>query len=196
MKNIYTKINWFGLAGGITTILVIIVSMFIPWWQLTVGEDLLKANVSPVNTNFVFLDASLTVPFILALNIVSTLTLLASGIAMLFYSIIPTKPYSKHLLSFAYKKPVYTFLFFVITLFALTLIAQTMFSFNVPLNGSATITLPTAMTQNITISVHLSASVQWPFWLAAAAAGLCIATRIYHKRVALDHNPTTATTET
>jgi hypothetical protein len=54
MKAILAKVNWFGLAGGVSTIVVIVVSLFYPWWQLTVGEDLLKANASPVNTNFGF----------------------------------------------------------------------------------------------------------------------------------------------
>jgi hypothetical protein len=196
MKAILAKINWFGLAGGVTTIVVIVVSLFYPWWQLTVGEDLLKANASPVNTNFGFLGTTFTIPFIWALNIVSLLTLLASGTAMLVYSIIPTKSYSKNLLGFAYKKPLFTLLFFVIVLFALTLPVQALFSFNVPLMGSTTITLPTALTHDITISVLLSAGFQWPFWLAAVAAGLCIAARIYHKGIATTQKPTTTPTTT
>jgi hypothetical protein len=124
------------------------------------------------------------------LNIVSLLTLLASGTAMLVYSIIPTKSYSKNLLGFAYKKPLFTLLFFVIALFPLTLLVQAVFSFNVPLMGSTTITLPTALTHDMTISV-LSAGFQWPFWLAAVAAGFCIAARIYHKRITTTQKPVT-----
>ena len=99
------RVNWLGLAGGVTTIVVVIVSLFYPWWQLTVGENLAKANVSPLNTNFNLLGTTFTIPLIWALNVVSLLTLVASGIAMVVYSIIPTKSYSKHLLGFAYKKP-------------------------------------------------------------------------------------------
>src|SRR3989304_2541056 len=116
MKAILTKINWFGLAGGITTIVVIITSMVYPWWQLTIGEGLIQANASPVNTNFGFLGTAFTVPFIWALNIVSLLMLVASGVAMLVYSVFPAKPFSKHLLGFGYKKPLFTLLFFVIGL--------------------------------------------------------------------------------
>jgi hypothetical protein len=47
------RINWFGFAGGITTIIVVFVSMLYPWWQLTVGE-LFKTNASPVNANLAF----------------------------------------------------------------------------------------------------------------------------------------------
>jgi hypothetical protein len=38
------------------------------------------------------------------------------------------------------------------------------------------------MTYGVTIAVLISAEFQWPFWLAAVAAGLCIAARLYHKR--------------
>jgi hypothetical protein len=174
--------NWFGLAGGVTILVLIIVSLFSPWWQITVGEDLAKANVSPVNTNFNFLDNTFTIPLIWALNLSSLLSLVASGIAMLVYSIMPTKPYSKHLLGFAYKKPLFILLFFVIGLFAVTQIVQAVFSLNVPMVGSETATLPESMTYGITIAVLISAEFQWPFWLAAVAAGLCIAARLYHKR--------------
>jgi hypothetical protein len=179
-----TKFNWFGLAGGALTLLVIAVSLVYPWWQLTVGDDLMKINASPVNTNFGFLDTSFTIPFIWALNIMSILSLLASGIAMLVYSIIPRKSYSKHLLGFGYKKPLFTVLFFVIGLVVITVILQAVLSLNVPLMGSTTSTLPIPFVSGITLSVLLSAGFQWSFWLAVVAATLCIAARLYHKKVA------------
>jgi len=193
MNAILTKFNWFGLAGGATTLVVIAVSLVYPWWQLTVGDDLLKVNASPVNTNFGVLDTSFTIPFILALNIVSLLTLLASGIAMIIYSIIPRKSYSKHLLGFGYKKPLFTVLFFVIGLVVTTVILQAVLSLNVPLMGSTTSTLPIPFVSGITLSVLLSAGFQWSFWLAVVAAGLCIAARLYHRKVAPTPSATTAT---
>ena len=183
MKLKIANINWFGLAGGVTTLVVIIVSLFYPWWQLTVGTNFLKANASPVNTNFGFLGTSFTIPLIWALNIISLLSLTASSIVMLIYSFIPTKPYSKHLLGFAYKKPLFSVLFFVVGLLVITLLFGTILSVNIPLMGSTTITLPTVITSGVTISFPVSAEFQWPFWLAAVAAGLCLAARLYHKRV-------------
>ena len=180
-----TKINWIGLAAGITTIVVVIVSFFYPWWLITAGENIVRANVSPVNTNFNFLGTGFTVPLVSVLNISSILTLAASGIVMLVYSLMPTKAYSKHLLGFAYKKPLFAILSFVIVLFAITMIIQALFGFNVPLVGSSTAALPETMTYGVAISVLISAGFQWPFWLAIVAAGLCIAARFYHKKVAL-----------
>jgi hypothetical protein len=178
------KINWFGLAGGVLTILVIAVSMVYPWWQLKVGDDLMKINASPVNTNFGFLDASFTIPFIWALNVIGLLTLLLSGVAMIIYSIMPAKSFAKPLLDFGYKKPLYTFLFFVIGLVVVTVILQAVLSINLPLMGTTTSTVPIPFASGITLSLLLSAGFQWSFWLAAVAAGLCIAARLYHRKVA------------
>jgi len=118
-----------------------------------------------------------------ALNIVSILSLLASGIAMLIYSIIPRKSYSKHLLGYGYKKPLFTVLFFITGLVVTTVICQAVLSFNIPLMGSSTSKLPIPFVSGVTLSVLLSAGFQWSFWLAVVAAALCIAARVYHKKV-------------
>ncbi len=198
------KMNWFGLVGGILTILLVVFSVFYPWWQLTASLNLgsssiniqgdLKANVSPVNTNFGFLDASFTIPLITALNVVSLLSLLASGIVMVIYSVIPAKPYSKHLLGFAYKKPLFILIFFVVGLVAISLIVQAVVGVGVPLMGSTTATLTQATSIGVTASVLLSAGFQWPFWLAVIAAGLCIAARVYHRKVAYVQQPAATAT--
>ena len=180
MNSILTKFNWFGLAGGATTILLIVVSLVYPWWQLTVGDALFTVNASPVNMNMGFLDTSFTIPFIWALNIIGILTLLASGIAMLIYSIIPRKSYSKRLLGFGYKKPLFALLFFTIGLVVATVICQVVLSLNIPLMGSTTSTVPIPFVSGITLTFLLSAGFQWPFWLAIVAAGLCIAARLHH----------------
>ena len=184
------NLNWFGLVGGALTIVVVVVSLFSPWWQLTVGDNFVQANASPVNTNFSFLGTAFTIPLIWALNIVSSLSLILSGVAMLVYSVMPAKSYSKHLLGFAYKKPLYTLIFFVAGLFEVTFILQAVVGIAVPLMGSTTVTLPQAFTSSVTISVLLSAGFQYPFWLAIVAAGLCIAARLYHKKVAAPKQPT------
>ncbi|MFC1487631.1 hypothetical protein ACFLRN_08105 [Thermoproteota archaeon] len=179
-----TKKNWFGLAGSITVITLIIISMFVPWWQLTVGDDLVTTNASPLNTNFNFIGDSFTIPLIMALNIASIISLSAGGIVMLIYSIKPQKSYSNRLLSFAYKKPLYSVLLFVIGLLLITILVKSLFSIDVPLSGSVTSTLPTDMTQGVTLSVQMNAEFLWPFLLATLSAGLCIAARVYHKKIA------------
>ena len=179
-----SKINWLGLAGGTLTLIVIVVSLYYPWWQLTIGENLMKFNVSPVNTNFGLLGTQFTIPLIVALNIGSILMFLTSGIIMLLYSVVPTKSYSKELLGFAYKKPLYSVVLCVIGLLVITLGAQAALGITIPLTGSTTIILPSNFTMGINISVLVSAAFQWPFWLAVAAAALCITARIYHRKLA------------
>ena len=183
------KINWFGLAGSITIVALIIISLFVPWWQLTVGDDLVKANASPLYTNFNFAGDSFTIPLIWALNIGSIISLTAGGIAIMIYSIKPTQSYSKRLLGFGYRKPLYSLLFFVTGLIVITVLVKSMFSLDVPLLGSSQTTLPQSMTQGTTVSVFMSAAFMWPFWLAAVAAGLCIAARFYHGKITVAEQP-------
>ena len=190
-----SKINWFGIAGGVLTLVVIAVSLYYPWWQLTIGENLMKVNASPMNTNFGLLGTQFTIPIIWALNIGSILTFLFSGIIMLIYSVIPTKSYSKELLGFAYKKPLYSVVFSVVGLLIITLIAQAAIGISIPLMGKAMIILPSAFTMGVNISVLVSAAFQWPFWLAITAAILCISARIYHRKLSATPKIAPVTTE-
>jgi hypothetical protein len=176
------NINWFGFAAGIVTLLVLVISLFIPWWQLTVGDNLMKVNASPVNTNFGLFGAQFTLPLIWALNLVSVLTFSASGLVMLLYSLVPTKSYSKQLLGFSYKKPLFSMVTFLSGLLIITSIAG-LLDINVPIVGSSTLTLPSNLLMGANINASVSGSFQLPFWLAMVAAVLCIAARLYHKRI-------------
>ena len=177
------KINWFGLAGGILIVSVVLISVFVPWWQLIVGDNLVSASASPINTSFSFVGSHFTIPLILALNIASLVSLTAGGIVMLIYSVKPDKEYSKRLLGFAYKKPLYSVLLFVIGLFLITVLVKSFFSFDVPLIGATTTQLPSDMTSGIIVRVLMSAGFQWPFYLAILATGLCIAARFYQNKL-------------
>ena len=184
------RINWFGLAAGIIIIVVLAVSLFIPWWQLTIGDNLLQVNVSPVNTNFGLLDLHFTVPLLWAWNLVSVLIFVAAGVAMLFYSVFPTRSYSKELLGFSYKKPLYILISFIIGLLVMISIAGVI-GFSVPAMGTSNIALPSQfMPSGLSISAFVSAGFQLPFYLAIAAAILCIVARLYHGRVVKVTEPT------
>lgn len=178
------KINWFGLVGGIATISLIIISLFLPWWHFTVGDGILQGNISPLNTNFDFLsNNSLTVPLIWALNLASILSFATSGIIMLIYSILPSKPYSMKLLNFSYRKPIYSVLLFIGSIFSLILIIQSLLGLSVPLMGSANVQLPQSLTSGAIISTKITTNFLWPFWFAVFAAILCIAARAYHNKI-------------
>jgi hypothetical protein len=155
----------------------------LPWWQLTIGENLIKINASPVYTNFGLLGTQFTIPLIWALNLIAIMTFAACGGMMLVYSLLPTKPYAKQLLGFSYRKPLYTVVSFAVILVIIILIAGH-FGLNIPLTGSATVTLPGSWTQGATVSALFSGNFQFSFWLAIVAAALCIAARLYHSRAA------------
>ncbi len=179
------SINWFGLSAGIITLIVLVISFYVPWWQLTIGQNLIKVNASPVNTNFgLFGGAQFTVPLIWALNLISILTFTACGLVMLIYSVNPTKSYSKHLLGFSYKKPLYVLISFAAGLIVIVIIAGFL-GMSIPLMGSTTLTLPTQfISSSLSISALVSGSFQLPFYLAIVAAALCIAARLYHRNLA------------
>ena len=177
------KVNWFGLAGGIAVILLIIVSIFVPWWQLLIGDDILKANVSPIYTNFDFIGGSFTIPLLLALNVGCTILLGVGGTVILVYSLKPNVSYSKVLLKYGYWQPLFAVVIFIVSLVAITLVVKSVWSIDVPLMGSGLIPLPANMTQGTTVNVLMQAGFQYPFILALAAAVLCIAAKFYDRKI-------------
>jgi hypothetical protein len=176
------KINWFGLVAGIVTLVMLVLSLYMPWWQLTIGQNLVKINASPVYMNFGFFGSQFTIPLIWALNVITILTFTACGLLMLIYSLAPTKPYAKQLLQFSYRKPLYTLVAFVVILVAVVL-GLRYFGVSFPLNGSTTLTLPSNWTLGTTVSALVSGYFELPFWFAIAAAALCLGARIYHGHI-------------
>jgi hypothetical protein len=180
------QVNYIALVAGILSLVLIGVSWFVPWWVFTVGNPAIATvNFSPVNFNFALFNSMLTVPLIWALNIAALLTLLAGGFAMLIYSAYPTKKYSKQILGFGYKKPLYALILFIVELAVLYFSATILTGISLPLMGSGVLQLPTQLAPGgISISVNVSAAFGWTFYLAIAVAVLCIAARLYHKRAA------------
>ena len=179
----FKQINWFALVGGVLILVLLSVSFYFPWWQLIIGDNLLKVNVSPVNTNFGLLGTPFIIPLIWALNLGSTLTFLVSGIVMVIYAFIPMKSYSKDLLSFAYKKPLYAVILCVAGLLIVIFALRAALGVSVPLTGTGSVILPSSLTLGMNVSVICLAAFQWSFWLAIVAAGLCIAARVYHTKL-------------
>lgn len=190
------NVNWFGLAGGILLAVVIYLSFSNPWWLFQVG-DFVSANVTPFNTNFNLLGTTFLIPLLTAINISSLLVLAISASIMIVYSVIPTKSYSKQLLCFAYKKPLYTIISFVVTLVVIAIAVPIIISnfapeinLTIPIWGSELIQVPAQMLpiEGVTIGIMVSGAFQWTFWLAIAAAALCIVARVYHRQVFKETN--------
>ena len=180
---VQSKVNWFGVAGGVSVFCLIVVSFFVPWWQLVVGDNLMITNVSPLNTNFDLFGNAVSVPLIVALNIAGLISLSAGGILMLVYSVRPLGVHSSRLLGFSYKKPLYSVVFFLAGLIVTVAVVGSLFSISVPLFGSQISTLPAEYTEGVTLRILMNAGFQWPFLLAITAAGLCIGAKVYHQKV-------------
>jgi uncharacterized integral membrane protein len=174
------QINWFALIGGILILVLLPISIYFSWWQLAIGKNLLTINVSPVNTNITLFGTQFSAPLIWAMNLTGSLTFLASGIIMLIYALIPAKPYSIDLLSFAYRKPLYIVILYLAGLLVMTFAAQAFLGQGIPIIGSTNLVLPSSMTMGANISVLVTSAFQWPFYLAIITAGLSIIARVYH----------------
>ena len=185
--------NWFALVGGTLTLVLTVASIFVPWWQITVGQTLATVSISPVSLSTIAMGYNVALPIITAIGWMFMVLLISAGIALTVYSIMPTKPYSKRLLGFAYKKPLGTFIGFVILMLLLTnagtivgMIAGPNMAgadLNIPWNGPKTLHLPSSMAQGILLGIAISASLEWTFWLAVIVAALCVAARLYHKKL-------------
>jgi len=202
------RINWFGLAAGIVTLLALAASLNTPWWRITIGQNLIGVDANPFNTSFSLLGTQITIPLIWMINLIFILAFATSGIVLLIYSLMPTKPYGMDLLGFSYRKPVYVVIIFVVFLLIIVGIPS-LIGLHIPLNGSAVVTpsissflgglagnqfsglLPGGslastggLFSGVTVGVLVSSSLQLGFWLAILAAALCIAARLYHSHVA------------
>ena len=184
------QINWFALICGILILVLLPISIYFSWWQLIIGKNLLAINVSPVNTNITLYGTQFSAPLIWAMNLTGSLTFLASGIIMLIYALVPAKPYSKDLLNFAYRKPLYIVILYLAGLLVMTFAAQAFLGQGIPITGSANLTLPTSMTMGANISILVTSAFQWPFYLAIIAAGLAITARVYHTKLTKALKPT------
>jgi hypothetical protein len=177
-------ISWVALAAGVVALVVLVISLFMPWWQLTVGNNFFNVYSSPINTNFGLNGSQFTVPIIWAWNLSNILLFASGGIVMLLYAFRPTKPYSKDLLNFSYKKPLYALISFTIGLIVIVVLAG-VFGVNFPLMGAGNVkfTFPSFIPISGSITTSVNATFLLPFWLAIAAAALCVAARVYHGRL-------------
>jgi hypothetical protein len=184
---VQNKTNVVALVAGILTLVLIAISIFVPWWSLRVGNPAIASiGVSPVNLNLALMGNSLIFPLIYALNIASAITLAAGGIIMVIYGLKPNKPYSKKLLGWGYKKPLYAVILFSAGLIAMFFLVPHFSGFTIPLTGSSILSLPQGIAPDGTsISVNVSAGFGWSFYFAIVVAGSCVVARVYHRKIAV-----------
>jgi hypothetical protein len=187
------KRNWFALAAGVLMFATVASSLSSPWWKVQVGSGLLTVNIDPFFTNFNILGVSYVVPILFALNVGTAALFIAGGIALIVYTVKPVESYSKHLLSFGWKRPLYVTVGFIAILalflhvapiavnaMAHSIIAPTPI---VPLMGSSTIQLPSGISEvPAQVTITAAATFTYSFFLGVATAVLSVAARIHHRR--------------
>jgi hypothetical protein len=81
-------------------------------------------------------------------------------------------------------------------MFALSYLIQRFSGFAFPLMGSDSLSLSQGMAPNgVNINVAVSAGFGWPFYFAIVVAGLCVAARLYHRKIVADIMPPPTTTK-
>lgn len=185
------KINIIALAAALSTLVLIAISLFVPWWQFTaLNPANIQVNFSPVNLNLIASGSAVSIPLVLALNISCLLTLLAGSLTLLIYSLKPDQSYSKRLLGFGYKQLLIVLVLFIVELITIPLIVQVVAGFSLPINGAATVIVPQKFASNgSSTSFGASAVFEWPFYFAIAVGALSIAARVYHRKIAVNPVP-------
>ena len=191
-------INWFALAAGALMLVVVALSIFTPWWKLQIGSGtgFVTINANPFYTSFDVLHLNFVIPFLFAINIGIIALFAASGVIFIIYSVKPTKSYSKHLLSYGWKRPLYTVIGFIVLIVVILYVAPDIINSMshsstvpvpiVPLIGSSVIQFSSGVfgsSNAVQVGITVVTAFGYTFYLAVAAAALGIVARIYHRRI-------------
>jgi len=214
IKHALKTMNLFALAAGALMLVVVALSVFIPWWklQIGIGSGLVTVNANPFYTSFGVLSLSFVIPILFAINVATIALFIVSGIIFIVYSFKPTKSYSKYLLSYGWKRPVYTIIGFIAMMMVVLYVVPDIINLIghtsavpvplVPLMGSSLIRLPSGIFGNsnsIQIGITVVTTFGYTFYLGVAAAVLGIVARMYHRRIisnAVFSHPTTVASQT
>ncbi|MCW4010419.1 MAG: hypothetical protein NWF05_07340 [Candidatus Bathyarchaeota archaeon] len=177
------RYNPIALAAGICAIILIVVSILVPWWTLTLGSPaVFTTGLSPVKFSMDILGDAITIPIIVGLNAASIALLALGATTMIIYGIRPLKPYSKRLMSYGYTMPLFAIVLFIAEIAAVIGAASAIGSFSIPVMGSTTLQLP--YSENVSVSIEAATAFQWTFIFAIVTAALALSTRLYHRRIA------------
>jgi len=195
------KRNWFALATGALMLVTVASSLHSPWWRAEIGSGLITVNADPFYTSFKVFGVSYVIPIIFVLNVGLTALFVASGIALVVYTIEQEKGYSKHLLSFGWRRPLYVVVGFVavlvLSLHVIPLVVNTIARAvevstpMVPLMGSSIIRLPSnVLNIPAQVSITVTTTFTHSFFLGVATVALAITTRACHRRMSSANKPT------
>lgn len=178
----HRMINWPGLLCAVTLSFLLFISFAYktPWWHLSIADKLGSIDISPLDVDITLMGEKMNAPIFWYFTLGSKFSFLLLAAIFTYYSIKARKEYSEELLDAVYKKPIYM----VIGLLLLSAISTFLFDFflpfnipNIPIVGTSTIVISF---EDVTLSVPVTASFTWVFWLALLCAGLALAARVYH----------------
>jgi len=175
------KVNWLGFpfAASLMALLYLSFAYKAPWWQLRIADGIGYVAVSPLDVDIMLMGVTIDVPIVWYLTLGAKLTLVLVAAILLFYLINPGGTHSKKLLDGIYKKPVYMVIGMVLVSTISKLVYGSILPFKIPVVGTSTTVISS---QGVSLSVPITTTFTWVFWLAISSACLALATRIYHSK--------------
>lgn len=182
-------VNWFGVAAGA---LMLILPFLGAWWQMEVGIEAVKLELSPFYYHMSILEQPLTSPLIGYLILAAKLTVIVGGVLMIIGSLITGRWWGRKLMRFGAMKVLW---FLVMLLILLVVGAFFLNNFLPSMIGGAErnleIQIPYIIgtsnsiiqSENVDLVAPTRASLTPSFWTAVLTASLGIAARIYHGKV-------------
>lgn len=182
-------VNWFGVAAGG---LMLILPFLGAWWQVELGVEAMKLELSPFYYHMSVLEQPLTSPLVEYLILAAKLTVIVGGSLMIVGSLKTDRWWGRKLMRFGAMKV----LWFLVMLLIILVAGAFFINYFLPNlvggeAGSVEIQVPyivgtsnsVIQSEGVTVTAPTSASLTQSFWLAVLTAFLGIAARIYHGRV-------------
>ena len=181
------RVNVLGFIAG--ALILYLVFFDAPWWTLSAGEAL-SLQLSPFNISVVMLNSPVEAPIIYYITLAAKLVALAAAIAFFVSSAAGSKEWSRRVMGFAWTKMPGIVIGLVVVLAIISYGAAFLeqylpvtTSYFIPLMGQGFFSISF---DSYSISATVSTSFTQNFILAAIAAALSIAARLYHGRMEIE----------
>ncbi len=181
------RINWFGVTAGI---LMLMLPFLGPWWRLRVGDGLAEIATSPFHISGSMMGKAISISSLVSYIVLATkITVLIAGVFMLLASLLPDRWWSRRLFKFGRMKVFWMVIGLVVMLVVAAAIANKVLPGFLPAGVQLSIPYVSGST-NVVVDMGdaqaifpLSMGLGGAFIAAIVTAALCIAARIYNRRL-------------
>jgi hypothetical protein len=176
------RINMLGIIGAVLFLYICFSNQ--PWWTLAGGmdqEQSFSAKISPFTFEAQILNKPLTIPITPYLNLAAKLTMLLTAATIFIGSLLPTKPWSKPMISI---RGLTLPIIFLLGIFVSSQLAKSIIGITIPITGNFTVNYSINYNQ-LTISTQTpcTATLTLEYYIALAAGAIALLARILQGRI-------------